>query len=239
MNGETALAIKPTDNETFYREVDEELRREQLTGYWKRYGRLVIGGIVLLIVAFGAFLYWQYRQEAERGRQGAVLAAAFQDVQATKTGEAAKKLDALVKDGTPGYRAVALLTKADVALDAGKTAEALTSLRAIANDKSLAQPFRDHALIRMTHVEFDRLKPEAVIQRLQPLARPGNPWFGSAGEMVAISYLKLNKPQQAGPLFAAIAKDPGVPESIATRSRQMASSLGLDAVPDTAGATKE
>jgi hypothetical protein len=23
---------------TFYREVDEELRKEQLTGFWKRYG---------------------------------------------------------------------------------------------------------------------------------------------------------------------------------------------------------
>jgi hypothetical protein len=233
------LAIKPTDNETFYREVDEELRREQLTSYWKRYGRLAIAAVVLLILAFAAYLYWQHRQEVERGRQGELLAAAFQDVQSTKTGEAAKKLDQLVKEGTPGYRATALLTKADVALDAGKTAEALTALRAIADDKSLPQPFRDHALVRMTHVEFDTLKPEAVIQRLQPLAKPGNPWFGSAGEMVAISYLKLNKPQQAGPLFAAIAKDPGVPESIVTRSRQMASSLGLDAIPDTAGATKE
>ncbi|TMJ18186.1 MAG: tetratricopeptide repeat protein [Alphaproteobacteria bacterium] len=233
------MAIKPTDNETFYREVDEELRREQLTGYWKRYGRWLVAAAILLILAFGAYLYWQHRQEMERGRQGALLASAFEDVQATKTAEATRKLDELTRDGSPGYRAIALLTKADILLDAGKNAEALTALRTVADDKAAAQPFRDHALIRMTHVEFDTLKPEAVIQRLQPLAKPGNPWFGSAGEMVAISYLKLNKPQQAGPLFAAIAKDPGVPESIATRSRQMASSLGLDAVPDTAGATKE
>jgi hypothetical protein len=36
------LAIKPADNESFYREVDEELRRDQLTGTWQRYGKWII-----------------------------------------------------------------------------------------------------------------------------------------------------------------------------------------------------
>jgi hypothetical protein len=34
------LGDQAWDNESFYREVDEELRKEQLTGTWKRYGKL-------------------------------------------------------------------------------------------------------------------------------------------------------------------------------------------------------
>ena len=50
----------------------------------------------------------------------------------------------------------------------------------------------------MTAVELDTLAPQTVIDRLKGLAVAGNPWFGSAGEMVALSYLKQGKPQHGG-----------------------------------------
>jgi hypothetical protein len=81
----------------------------------------------------------------------------------------------------------------------------------------------------VTALEFDSLKPEEVISRLEPLAKTGNPWFGSAGEMTALAMLKQGKKAEAGRLHAAIAKDQTVPESIRQRSVQIASSLGVDA----------
>ena len=74
------------------------------------------------------------------------------------------------------------------------------------------------------------LEPQQVVDRLKPLAVEGAPWFGSAGELVAISYMKMRKPDLAGPLFAAMAKDATVPQSIRSRARQMAGLLGIDAV---------
>ena len=71
-----------------------------------------------------------------------------------------------------------------------------------------------------------------MIDRLKPLATPGNPWFGSAGELVAMAYLKQGKQDLAGPLFAAIAKDEDVPQTLRSRTRQMAGLLGYDAVVD-------
>ena len=87
-----------------------------------------------------------------------------------------------------------------------------------------------------------------MVDRLKPLAVPGNPWFGSAGEMVAISYLNMNKSDLAGPLFAQLAKDETVPPTIRSRALQMAGVEGIDAVqsdgddkkatPTNAGAAK-
>jgi len=71
-----------------------------------------------------------------------------------------------------------------------------------------------------------------VIDRLKPLATPGNPWFGSAGELVAMAYLKQGRKELAGPLFAAIAKDEDVPQTLRSRTRQIAGQLGYDAVVD-------
>jgi hypothetical protein len=75
-----------------------------------------------------------------------------------------------------------------------------------------------------------------VITRLQPLAVAGSPWFGSAGELVALAHLKANQPARAAPIFAALAKDEKLPSSIRSRALQMAGALGIDATTDAAGA---
>jgi hypothetical protein len=235
------LALRPIDNETFYREVDEELRRDQLVGYWKRYGKLIIAGIILFIAAIGGVIWWMNQRELKSGSRGETLVSAFEDISAGNKAAAQTKLDELARSGVDGYRAASLLTQADMASDANQTDKAVALFKQVADDASLAQPYRDAALVRMTALQFDRLPPQQVIDRLKPLAVSGAPWFGSAGEMVASAQLKLNRPQEAGKLFAAIAKDKKVPDSIRSRAMQMAGSLGVDAVQDlgASGATQE
>jgi hypothetical protein len=232
------LALRPVDNETFYREVDEELRRDRMLGLWQRYGKLAIGGVILFLVLLGAGIWWQgHRQEVAGGR-GERLLEAFDDVAAHKRTAANEKLDALAKDGTPGYKAAALFTKADLAIEANDLKGAAALFHQAAGDTDLPQPYRDLATVRMTAIEFDGLQPQAVVARLKPLAVAGSPFLGSAGEMLAIAYTKLNRPQEAARLFAAMAKDRKVPDSVRSRAAQMAASLGVDAVQDL-GRTQE
>jgi hypothetical protein len=214
------LALRPVDNESFYREVDEELRRDQMKTYWERYGKLVIAGVVLLLALLAAYIWWQNQKEVKAGERSATLVQAFDDVAAGRKAAAVPRLDGLAKDGSDGHRAAALFKQ-------------------IADDEGLARPYRDLALVRMTAVELDTLPPQAVIDRLKGLAVTGNAWHGSAGEMVALSYLKLNRPQQAAGIFAAMAKDKKLPDTLRSRATQMAGSLGVDAVQDSAGNTQE
>lgn len=224
------MAVTPQDNEAFFREVDDALRQDQLTSFWTRYGRLLIVLIVLGLVAFGGWLWWNHQAEQKAGLRGEELAKTFDTLEGGNKAEAAKQADALVNADQPGYRAAAKLIKAAIALEGGDNKAAIAQYRAIVADEKLAQPYRDLALIRQTALEFDTLQPQQVVDRLKPLAVEGGPWFGSAGEMVAIAYMKMRKPDLAGPLFAAMSKDRGVPESIRTRAVQMAGLLGVDAV---------
>lgn len=236
------MAIKPVDNETFYREVDEELRRDQLTSTWKRYGVWIIAGVVLLLAAIGGYIYWQQQKQERAARQGEMLTTAFDEIQAGKAKDALAELNQLTQEGTPGYRAAASLTKADIAIQQGDEPAAIAAFQAIAEDDDLPVPYKELALIRRTALEYDKIAPAVVIERLRPLAVAGNPWFGSAGEMVALAYLKQQKPQEAARIFAAMAKDETIPASIRSRSVQMAGALGVDAVqqPEAGpGATKE
>jgi hypothetical protein len=77
--------------------------------------------------------------------------------------------------------------------------------------------------------EFDAMKPDDVISRLAPLAQQGKPFFGSAGEMTGMAMLAKGDKAGAGQLFARIAADKQVPQSIRARAVQLAGSLGVDA----------
>ncbi|MGJ3625901.1 hypothetical protein AB5I41_01110 [Sphingomonas sp. MMS24-JH45] len=77
-----------------------------------------------------------------------------------------------------------------------------------------------------------------VIQRLQGLTAPGNPWLGSAGELVAMAYLKQGRRDLAGQTFSRIAQDEGAPRSLRQRAVQMAGTMGVDATAGSKGMTK-
>lgn len=223
------MALTPQNSEVFMREVDEAVRQDQLLTFWQRYGRIALAVLVLGLAAFGGWLYWQHysrqQSEAVSEKMDAVLTSAV----GGGTPDA-KELDALTKARQPGYRASALLTKAGVAARKGDAKGAIAIYGAMAADTGLDQPYRDLALIRQTALEYDRLKPQQVVDRLKSLAVEGAPWFGSAGELVALAYAAMGKTDLAGPMFAAMAKDRNVPETIRSRARQMAGAMGIDAV---------
>src|SRR5436853_243116 len=79
-----SLALRPTDHETFYREVDEELRRDQMRSWWERFGKLVIAGIVLFLALIGGFIWWQNQKEVKAGERSEKLIAAFDDISGRK-----------------------------------------------------------------------------------------------------------------------------------------------------------
>ena len=220
-----------TINETFLREVDENLRRDQLADFGKKYGNWIIAGLIVFLAAAGGWIWWQHHQVDRSEKQVEELAQIYTDIGAGKVNSAPRRLDALAESGKKGVRASALFTRAALAIQQNDLKLALSTYKEIAGDGSLPQPYRDAALIRQTALEFDSVKPDEVIKRLEPLAKPGNPWFSSAGEMTAMALIKQGKKQEAGRLFAAIAKDKTVPDQSRARAVQSAGSLGVDAGP--------
>ena len=211
------------------REVDENLRRDQARDFARKHGKWLIAALLLFIAACGAWIYWQYRQEQQSEREVEQLAEVYRQIATSNEAAAARNLDQLAESDNDAVRASVLFTRAALALQQNDAKLATTKFQQIAGDEDLAQPYRDLALIRQTALEFDRLKPDEVIARMDPLATAGSAWFGSAGELKAVALIKQGKKQEAGRLFAAIANDRTVPDTLRARSVQIASTLGVDA----------
>jgi hypothetical protein len=222
------LAVKPQDSDTFLREVDDELRRERVTSFFTRYGSWIIGGVLLLLAAIGGWIYWQHSQATAAGEASEKLIQVVEQLDGHNARAAAGTIDELAGSDRPGYRIAGLFARANAQIQTNAIPAAIDTLKSIAGDDSAPQPYRDVALIRQTQLEFDRLNPNEVIQRLQPFAQTGNPWHGSAGEMMGVALMKAGHPDQAARVFEALARDLSVPDSIRARATQLASTLGVD-----------
>jgi hypothetical protein len=222
------LAQPPEISDTFVREVEENLRRDQLRDFSKKYAGWMIAAVILFLAAAGGWIYWQdYRaRQSEKAVEG--LAQVFADSGKAGAVNIDQRLDALANNGSKAVRASALMARAAQAIQQNDNKSAIARYRQIAADTSLPQPYRDLALIRQTTLEFDGLKPDQVIARLQPLAKADTPWFGSAGELTATALIKQGKKAEAGNLLAQISKDPKVPDAMRARASQLASTLGVD-----------
>ena len=223
------MAQPPDITDTFVREVDENLRRDRLRDFFKQNTGWLIGGLVLFLSASGGIIWYQQHREQAAEQHVEQLAQIYKDIGVGNTSKVAPQLDDLSKSDSKAVRATALFTRAAFALEQNDQKLAVATYQKIADDSSLPNAYRNAALIRQTALKFDQLQPQQVIARLQPLTKPGNPWFGSAGEMTALALIKQKKSGEAGQLFASIAKDKDVPQSIRERSIQISGSLGVDA----------
>jgi hypothetical protein len=225
----TDLALPTDPAESFVREVDENLRRDQAQDFLKKNGPWIIGAVLLFLAAVAGYLYWQDRQQKTAEGDTEKLNAVMAQIGGGQIAASEKELPALKDSKSEGVSAAARLTHAALLLDKADRKDAMEEYRAVANDKDLAQPYRDMANIRLTALEFDQIKPEDVIARMEAMAKPGNPWFGSAGELTAMAMLKQGRKSEAGRMFAAMAADKQVPDTIRSRAVQIAGTLGVDA----------
>ena len=224
--------VADAEQEALLREVDEAVRTDTFEGFARKYGTAIVGGVVLLLAAFGGYLWWNSSQKAEREVVSEELIRGIDQVEGNAN--ASETLATVEADGGPAQQAAAIMLRASAAQRQGNNAEAIKLFDQVAAMGDAPAALRDGATIRAVAAGYDTMQPSDVIQRLAPLAKPGNPWFASAAEMSAHAYLAQGKPNQAGPLLVAIAQDDTLPNTIRQRTRQLAGSLGFDAIDNVA-----
>lgn len=230
---EEKLAVRDAaEQEALLREVDDAVRQGDTEQFFSQYGRPLLGVIAVGLAAFGGYLFWDSRQEAAMERDGEVLVGALDQINSGNLKSGYDQLAELAAAEKGGASAAAGMLRAGIAAQQQRPEEAARLFAAVAADESAPQAMRDLAKVREIAVKYDTMKAADIIAALKPLAVPGNPYFGSAGEMVAHAYLDQGKRAEAGALFAQIAKSDEVPETMKSRARQMAGVLGVDAIED-------
>lgn len=227
------VATPSAEDDVLIREIDEAVREDAVADFFKNHGIKLLGGVTLLLAGLGGYLLWDSNRESKLETQSETLIAALDYIDQSDFATASEKVAPLLADGnSAGARTGARFLQAGAALEQGDPAKATALFKAIAADADAPPVLRDLARVRDVSTNFDSMKPADVIAQLASLAKPGNPWFGSAGELVAMAHLESGNRAEAGRIFADIAKDEDQPETLRSRARQMAGLLGVDAIVD-------
>lgn len=225
--------------DALFREVDEDLRHEQMTRLWKKYGGVVVAAALAIVLSVAGYQGWQAWQASVREDAAARYQAAVQAVQAGQAEAALDQLAALASDGGTGYAAVAGLRRGALLAEQGDTQAAIEAFQAVAADASFDSAFRDLATVLavLHRMEGGADNPDALIAELQPLMGDTQAFRFSAQELTALLTLRQGDEAGARALYAELAQDTTAPQGVRTRARQMTEALGgaPEAVPATEG----
>jgi len=210
-----------------FREVDEEVRREQLKKLWDRYGNYVVVAAVLLVAAVAvwrAYMWWEAKKAAETG---AAFEAATTLAEAGKRGEAEAAFAKIAADGTAGYRHLARMREA-AELAQSDAKAAIAAYDQIAADRAVGPVLQDLAALRAAALLIDTGALQEAQRRLEPLAANDRTFRHTAREFLVLAAWRAGDATAAKRWSDLIMTDAQTPA--ATRSRvEMLMALGAGA----------
>jgi hypothetical protein len=207
-----------------FREVDEELRRDNLLKLWSRYGRYVVAAAVGVLLVAGGIAAWRNHQLSERRAQATHYAGALALAQAGKPADATKVLAAIAEEGG-GYGLLASFEEAGLLAKSGNRKAAIALYDRIAAAPGTNPEFSGLAVLLAVMQRMSDGDPQAAIARLAPLTAAGDPWRPSALELTAIARLEAGDKKRALDLYKGLADDLTAPRSLRARAAEMAAAL--------------
>jgi hypothetical protein len=205
-------------DESLFREVDEEVRQEQLKKLWDRYGNYIVAlcaGVVIAVASLKGWQYWELKQaETAAAAYGDAVALIGED----KRPDADTALKAVNHAGFA--RLAKLRLAANLAVE-GKIDEAVALYDGIAADTGADQSLRDLARIRAGYLLADKLGPADLIGRLGALDNDQSQWRGAAREIFALAAYRTGDYSMADRYANAIIADSDVPLSLRQRAKVM------------------
>lgn len=209
------------NNDSLFREVDEELRREQFAKLWQRYGTYIIalGALIILVVAGAKFM--EGRRIAAANAAGAEYEAAATLLAEGKTEDAAKAFAAIVGSGPKGYAALAALSEAGAYLKLDKRQEALAVFEKLVATAGADPLVADFARIQAASLRLGEADFTEMENRLKPLTADSSSWRFTARELLATAALKAGKLDEARNVFASLLADPGLSRTASERIERL------------------
>ena len=221
-------------NDSFLREVKEEIDRERLENIWKQYGGLIVGAAALILVTVLAVQFWNWSVRQQEEKAGLAYQNALDLVYDKKLDKAVPAFEEIEKDAPAGYAALADLQLAASLLEEGKTAEAQAKYEELAKNSSADALFTGFAQLQAAALQLGKADFTEMENRLNDLIKDENPWRFNAMELLGAAAVGTKQYAKARELFEKILTAENTPPAMRQRANlQMAQIVILESGGET------
>ncbi len=201
----------------FFREVDEDYRRDRAVQIWTKYQFWFIALAVVVVAGTAGWRIYQHVHNESAEAAGAQYEAALDLSAEGKSAEAQAAFEALAKTAPKGYAALARLRAVDEIATRDQAA-AIKAYADLGDDPGYDPAFKDLAQARAAILSIDAMDPKAFEQKFAPLAAPTFTYYNTIRELLALAAFKREDFDDAGHWLDMIIGDPRVPESLRQRT---------------------
>ncbi len=209
-----------SDSDSFINEVTEEVRRDQLYGYLKRYGWIA----VLLIVVLVGGAAWNEWNKAQATAKAQATGDALLDALGQNDPEFRMAAVAEVEAEGSAAAVTALITAASQQ-EGGDIPAAVATLQALAVNTDVPAIYNELAAFKAAMLDPD---PTTRRPSLEAMAQPGAPFALLAQEQLALADLAAGNPDAALERLSAIIEDAGVTRGLLVRAQTLMVALGVE-----------
>jgi hypothetical protein len=209
------------DDESFFREVDEDYRREQAIKFFKDYGAYFIAGAFVILALAGGYTFQQNRRASQAAAGGDALTNAMLLSEAGKQDDALKALSSLASNGPGAYRAVARLHAAAESVAKNQLDAARADYRGVADDGRAPRDLKEFAQIQLASLSLDKEGYETLARDLGALRSGTSRWRFAAKELLGLAAYKESRMTDAERLFGEIVSDGEAPQGMRRRAEVM------------------
>jgi hypothetical protein len=206
------------EEESFFREVDEDYRRDQTIKFFKDYGAYFLAGAFIILAVVAGYTFQQNRRAHQAGVGGDALSSAMVLAETGKQDEAQKALALLAQNGPGSYRVLARLHAAAESVAKDNPDAARADYKGIADDETAPEAFREFARLQLAALSVGSESYDALAHDLGGLRSGTSRWRFTAKEILGLAAFKEGKISDAERLFGELASDGEAPQGMRQRA---------------------
>lgn len=208
-----------SESDSFINEVTDEVRRDALYGYLRRYGWIAVL-VVIGLVGGAAFNEYSKAQS-----QSAAQLIGDQMLDALSNESSDDRAKALAEiDAVGASQAVASLLTAATQLEAGKVDAAARTLGGLAANTDIPEIYRNLAALKAAMLPTDDISDR--MNMLEILAQPGASFALLAREQIGLMQVETGDSEAAITTMRLIFEDAGVTRGLRERAQKLIVGLG-------------
>lgn len=201
----------------FFREVEEDYRRDQLIKFWKRYQAWIIAAAVLLVIGVAGWRAYVYFRNKADFAAGARFEAALDLLEKGQSAKATAGFKALARTGPTGYATLSRMMIAGE-ISAHDPAAGIKAFDAVGTEPGLDSRLKAVARLRAAILRLDHDPAKEFDQRYANVAGATDAYRNSYRELLALAAIKRGDMKAAGMWLDEIVTDTGAPAALRNRA---------------------